>query len=109
MRKVTREITAAFLAGEPRAISNTTTDGTAIYLHGNKIAWWSDRASGVVSVTLAGWPSSTTRQRLNGIPGISAWQGKGEQYINGHRVGSRDIVEVNIAAEAMKSALRVDI
>lgn len=42
MRKITQDVCAAFMSRTPRSISNTTTDGTALYLHGNKIAEWRD-------------------------------------------------------------------
>lgn len=39
MRKVTRNAVAAFLAGNSYSEGNTSTDGSALYLHGNRIAW----------------------------------------------------------------------
>ena len=38
MRKVTQKIVEAFYRGEAKASGNTCTDGTSIWLHGNKIA-----------------------------------------------------------------------
>jgi len=64
MRKVTRETIRAFLAGKSRSVGNTSTDGTTLKLHGKVIA---ERRDGNVYVTLAGWGSSTTRERLNGL------------------------------------------
>tara|TARA_R100000808_G_scaffold1753_1_gene7581 strand:+ start:472 stop:801 length:330 start_codon:yes stop_codon:yes gene_type:complete len=65
MRKVTQKIVSAFAQGEPAASGNTTTDGNAIWLHGNRIAQRDE--SGSVWVTLAGWPTVTTRERVNGL------------------------------------------
>lgn len=67
MRKVTQEIAEAFLRGSKKSIGNTMTDGNAVFLHGNKIA---ERRETGLHLTLAGWNTSTTRERLNGIAQI---------------------------------------
>lgn len=64
MRKVTRGVVSAFLEGRPKRIDNTDTDGVSLRLHGNTIAEW--RPDGLW-VTDAGWPTRTTRDRLNGL------------------------------------------
>lgn len=64
MRKVTRETARAFLAGKPKTVGNTETDGQSYELHGNKIAWTHGNWR---VLTLAGWNTVTTRERLNGI------------------------------------------
>ena len=80
MRKVTKETVGAFMRHERRTVGNTHTDGEKLYLHGNMIACHTPE--GIV-VTLAGWPTVTTRERLNGIPGVSLTQRAGVQYLNG--------------------------
>lgn len=67
MRKITKEIIAAFLSREKKSIGNSRTDGTTLYLHDNAIAKWDE--DGRLWVTNAGWKSSTTKERLNGLPG----------------------------------------
>ncbi len=67
MRKVTSEIVRAFMAGDSLTVGNTQTDGQAIWLHGNKIAEW--RGTGMW-ITTAGWQTNTTKERLNGLPGV---------------------------------------
>lgn len=62
MRKESIEITKAFIAGKSLKKARTTTDGQAIYLHGNKIA---EKRQDGIYVTLAGWNTSTTRERVN--------------------------------------------
>ena len=64
MRKVTQEIREAWLQGKPKKVSNTHTDGNSVWLHGNKII---EVIDGTVYATLAGWPTRTTMDRLNGI------------------------------------------
>jgi len=80
MRKVTRLTCEAFERGEVKSIGNTRTDGHGLYLHGNKIAEWRE---GEVYVSLAGWDTVTTRERLNGIDGCNVYRRKGVTYING--------------------------
>lgn len=80
MRKVTREIVSAFLNHETKRVSNSYTDGTSLYLHGNEIAV---HVKGGIEVTTAGWNTPTTRERLNGLPGVSVWVRRGQLYLNG--------------------------
>lgn len=65
MRKVTKTVVAAFLAGKPAKVGDTSTDGKTLTLHGNAIAWKEDE--GFITMTMAGWPTVTTRERLNGV------------------------------------------
>lgn len=64
MRKVTKEIVTAFLKKESKRSSNTSTDGDSIILHGNIIAF---RRGNSIIATLSGYPTVTTRERLNGL------------------------------------------
>jgi hypothetical protein len=63
MRKVTKLTTEAFRAHQPLRVGNTETDGWTYKLHGNTIA----ENDGPVMVSLRGWNTPTTRDRLNGI------------------------------------------
>jgi hypothetical protein len=80
MRKITRDIVNAFNRGEAKKIGNTRTDGQSIWLFGNKIA---EKINGVVWITNAGWQSPTTRERLNGLHGVTITQRRGNWYLNG--------------------------
>ena len=82
MRKVTRETCNAFMVRTRKAMGNTSTDGQRLSLHGNVIAEWRDDG---LWVTNAGWPSNTTRERLNGLRGVSVTQRNSYQYLNGHK------------------------
>ncbi len=73
MRKVTSTICKAFMAGKSASLNNTKTDGQHVWLFGNLIA--SKNPDGSVNLTLAGWNSVTTRDRLNGL--IQAIGGQG--------------------------------
>jgi hypothetical protein len=80
MRKITEQITRAFLAREKRTQGNTHTDGTVLYLHGNAIARHTEDG---LEVTNAGWFTVTTKERLNALPNVSINQSRGLWYLNG--------------------------
>ena len=71
MRKVTEKTCTAFLTGTLANCGNTWTaiNGNEILLvlHGKVIAKRSIEDNSSVQVTLAGWPTVTTRDRLNGL------------------------------------------
>lgn len=68
MRKVTRETVSAFINRRERSVDNTDTDGQSLFLHGNRIAWHGEHNGAIgVFMTLCGWGTPTTRERLNGI------------------------------------------
>jgi hypothetical protein len=50
-------------------------------LHGNKIA--ALEADGKMWVSSAGWRSNTTKERLNGLPGVRVNQKNYQWYLNG--------------------------
>lgn len=64
MRKVTQEISTAFKYNLKLNRSNTMTDGQSVFLHGHRIAWKQD---GKLFISMCGWPTVTTRERINGI------------------------------------------
>jgi len=65
MRKVTRAVCSALLEGRACKVGNTETDGKTLWLHGRRIAW--RESDGDYNLTLAGRPTRTTRERLNGL------------------------------------------
>jgi hypothetical protein len=86
MRKITQQITTAFESKQKRTIGNTHSDGNTLFLHNNAIAkWLSDTPNGKkeLYISHAGWPTNTTKERLNGLSGVSINQSKGEWYLNG--------------------------
>ena len=80
-KKSIQPLIAAFLEGKPCKTRNTQTDGTRLYLFGNIIARKND--DGTISITSAGWPTNTTKDRLNGLPGVSIVQKNYEWFLNG--------------------------
>ena len=80
MRQETQKIMSAFLQGQKASAARTNTDGNTVWLHGNKIA---QRSEGdFVDFSLAGWPTVTTRERINGLLELSG---------SDHRVCQRNL------------------
>lgn len=98
-RKITEEAVEAFLAGKPFSKSNTTVavddEGVVtMTLFGNIIAKRYTDAG--FSITTAGWNSTTTRERLNGLPGVSVNKSRGQLYLNGTRWDGTSTVIVKL-------------
>lgn len=68
MRQVTKQVVSAFISQGTGIFNNTTvetSDGvTEMKLFNNPIARLQD---GILTVSFAGWPSVTTKERLNGL------------------------------------------
>lgn len=86
MRKITAKALAAFQAGRDFTSSNTSVkvypDGVFMYLFGNAIAH-RDTGDGRLFVRTAGWDSTTTKERLNALPGVSVWHHRKVLHLNG--------------------------
>lgn len=88
MRDVTHRITSAFLEGRKLKAHNTATNGEFIALHNIAIIW-RDRDTAVISFSLRGYATATTRERINGLLCMlgdprSVWQHKSRQYFGTH-------------------------
>ena len=88
MRKITEQAIASFMGGKDFKLANTEVEvigyEVKLWLHGHAIAQWTTN-TGDLFVTRAGWPTATTRERLNGIQGVKVTQRAGEQYLNGKK------------------------
>ena len=84
-RKITKEAVDKFLSRETFKKSNMEVDQCygqfRLKLHGNVIATIDEL--GVLTVSNAGWPTNTTKERLNGIPGVSVHQRNWNWFLNG--------------------------
>ena len=66
MRKISQQAAAALIAGSTYHNSNTRVEDGVMYLHGNAIASYEPHGMrGVYAISLAGWPTVTTKDRLN--------------------------------------------
>lgn len=83
MRKITEEAIDAFENGRRFKKANTEVyvdlETTKLILHGNTIAVKDYRG---LLVRTAGWNSNTTRDRLNGIPGVHVTSRNGVLRLN---------------------------
>lgn len=93
MRKITRDAINAFMSGRKFKRDNTqvtifdvmyedSKPTIGLYLHGNLIAR-REKDTGKIKISNAGWSTNTTKERLNGIPGVSIHQKAGQWYLNG--------------------------
>ena len=86
MRQITRDAINAFTSNVPFSRDNTTVhvsdDATIMRLHGNLIA---KKINGELFITDAGWDTMTTKERLNGLPGVQITQKKSIWYLNGEQ------------------------
>lgn len=89
MRKITENAVNAFFAGRNWASGNTIVqaDGrqVSMFLHGNKIAWRYTEHSDEIRVNMCGWPTATTRERMNALTyefaKVHVYQRNNTQYI----------------------------
>ena len=97
MRKITREIVMAFNGNYDKKVSNSeviSKDGiTSMYLFNNLIAR-KEIATGKTEITLAGWNTNTTRERLNALCGVSVTQRNFAPYLNGVEINEYDFYTV---------------
>ena len=93
MRDITFEAIQAFNNNKNFKKSNTQvkadTTGTYLYLWGNLIA---RKVGNRIQVTLAGYNTVTTRERLRGL--CNCYTKKGIPYINGKQVTSTEWVQL---------------
>tara|TARA_R100000353_G_scaffold54154_2_gene43327 strand:- start:1322 stop:1702 length:381 start_codon:yes stop_codon:yes gene_type:complete len=93
MRKITQDAIAAFENGEDFQRGNTKVrihrspnqmiwgNQKVLLLHGNLIA--KDEMMDGFCITLSGWNTPTTRERLNGFKDVDIKMKKGILYLNG--------------------------
>ena len=97
-RQITKEIVKAFLNDEHKKVNNSkvVTDyaSTRMYLFNNLIAI-KTKSSGKIEISMAGYPTTTTRERLNGIPGVSLTQKNYKQYLNGQEIETDKFYVIN--------------
>jgi len=105
MRKVTQQAVNALYSRRPFRNSNTEVEvrpNVAILkLHGNEIAYLHSPDQ-TLEITNAGWPTPTTKERLNGLKSVHIVQRKGKWYLNGKEWDGKLI---NVTNETTKQRL----
>lgn len=81
MRQITTQAVSSLMNGKNYKRGNTHVENNALYLHGNKIAELRD---GELWISSAGWKTNTTKERLNGLPGVNIHQRNYTWYLNNH-------------------------
>jgi hypothetical protein len=87
MRKITIEAVKAFLNDGIFKKDNTRVENGRIFLHGNLIA---EKRKDGIYISLAGWNTVTTRERLNGLPNVRINQKNYVPYLNGKAINSSE-------------------
>jgi hypothetical protein len=89
MRKITKQTVEAFENNQNFKSDNMEVSSdqfmNRMWLHGNLIAV-KDHVNDVLKVSLCGWNTNTTRERLNGIPGVNVSTRKGQAFLNGNPI-----------------------
>lgn len=98
-RKISSDIGKAFLNKTAKKSKNSHTDGKSLYLHGHEIAKHGE--NGAVHGTMAGWPTKTTKDRLNAISNDRFHTKKGKHYYGDKEIGERDWVQIKEAIRIM--------
>lgn len=87
MQKITKLMRDAFMSNTNFKSDNTevrvTEQCTSIYLFGNRIAYKNNEDN--MYITTCGWPTRTTKDRLNALPNVHITQLKGMWYLNGEK------------------------
>jgi hypothetical protein len=91
MRVIEKKVIGAFLNGQKLTISNTSTNGRSLFLHGHEIARFS--AKNGLELNFCGWVTPTTQSRLNSLcelvldrRPLSIKQGTPRSVVNGFEV-----------------------
>lgn len=86
-KTISTQAANALYAGRNFKRSNTRVDGRAqkMYLFDNLIA---EIKNGVLYITLAGWPTLTTCERLNALNGVHIIRRAGKTFLNGKEIAA---------------------
>jgi hypothetical protein len=89
MRQITEDAVRAFNNNQLFKRSNTEVrinefGAIELRLHGNTIAYNSEEG---LFISDGGWQSMTTKERLNGLSGVSIYQKDWEWFLNGEEWG----------------------
>lgn len=87
MRKITEDAIHSFMNAQKFRRGNTEVEVlpnvTVLKLFGNEIAFRYNNPERTLSITDAGWPTVTTKERLNALPNVSIRQKDFQWYLNG--------------------------
>ena len=98
MRQITKDSIKAFMSAKKFRQGNTQVKideyGIAyLYLFNNLIA---KRNGNKLEITMAGYNTTTTRERLNGLPCVKIQQKNYTPYLNGQEIDSDEWYEIKL-------------
>jgi D-alanyl-D-alanine carboxypeptidase len=97
MKKIDSEAAKALMSFGKYKRDNTEVTSSGVVsqmkLYGNLIAIHDD---GKLSVSLAGYNTVTTKSRLNGLPGVSICNIKGDPYLNGIKIETDKFYQIQL-------------
>lgn len=100
MRQITEQAVRAFEQGRNFKQSNTEVKvdntGKYMYLFGNLIVRQYNGAQNSLEITLCGYNTQTTRERLNGLWGVNIKTKKGQLYLNDKEINSNEWYKVGL-------------
>lgn len=103
MRKVTKIIKRAFENNEYTTCGNSAVIANGVYLHGNKIISKLNDERDAVELTLAGWNTPTTRERLNGIIEEACFTQKDfEPRFYHHEINEKDYIIIYTGRDGLR-------
>jgi len=98
MTKITKESVRAFLNAKKFNKSNMSVEVlpnvTILRYQGNAIAYKYNDPKQTLSITNCGWFSKTTKERLNGLPGVYIHQKNFIWYLNGQE-WEGNLIDIN--------------
>jgi len=104
MRQITLDAVYAFMNAEKFKRDNTEVEVfenvTVLKLFGNKIAWLFNDPERTLTISNAGWDTKTTKERLNGIPGVHITQKNWQWHLNG-QPWDGELVDVDYKSNAI--------
>jgi hypothetical protein len=104
MTKITLDAVYAFMNAEKFKRDNTEVyqclNVTVLSLFGNDIAYRYNDPESTLSITNRGWFSKTTKERLNGIPGVHITKRKGKWHLNGEQWDG-ELIDVDYKSNAI--------
>lgn len=104
MKKITLDAVYAFMNAEKFKRDNTEVEVlpnvTVLSLFGNGIAYRFNDPERTLTITNKGWFTDTTKERLNGIPGVHITQRKGKWHLNGEQWDGK-LVDVDYKSNAI--------
>ena len=104
MKKITLDAVHAFMNAEKFKRDNTEVEVfenvTVLKLFGNNIAWLFNDPERTLTISNAGWDTNTTKERLNGIPGVHITQKNWQWHLNGQPWDGK-LVDVDYKSNAI--------